>query len=82
MLGRAKLAEECYAQAAKYYLEGNNDAAIEQLDEALRHRPTYLEAIRLKERIIKETRPKDVKSLESIIIESVERKDSEKWLRR
>ncbi len=82
LLSRAKQAEERYAEAAKYYLEGFNEAAIEQLDEALRHRPAYLEALRLKERIIRETRPKDVKSIESIIIESVERKDTEKWLRR
>ncbi len=82
ILSRAKQAEDRYAQAAKYYLEGFNEAAIEQLDQALRHRPTYLEALRLKERIIKETRPEDARSIESMIIESVERKDSEVWLRR
>ncbi len=81
-LSRAKRAEECYAQAAKYYLEGNNEVAIEQLDDAIWLRPTYLEALRLKERIIKETSPEDARSIESIIIESVERKDSETWLRR
>jgi len=81
-LSRAKRAEECYAQAAKYYLEGDNEAAIGQLDDAIWLRPTYLEALRLKERIIKETSPEDARSIESIIIESVERKDSETWLRR
>jgi len=81
-IGRARLAEDCYAKAAKYYLEGNNEAAIEQLDDALRRYPTYLEALRLKERIIKETSPEDARSIESIIIDSVERKDSQRWLRR
>lgn len=81
-IGRARLAEDHYASAARYYIEGDNESALREVEAALVLRPTYLEALRLKERIIKETDPEAARTIESIIIESVEQKDSENWLRR
>ncbi len=80
-IGRARLAEDRYASAAQYYLEGDNKSANKELDIALTLRPTYLEAIRLKERIIGETDPEAAAKMERKVIETVEQEDLDKWLR-
>jgi len=80
-IGRGKLAEECYARAAKCYIGGDHEAAMRRLKIALTLRPTYLEAIRLKERIIAETDPSEVETLERIILEDIDRQEASKWLR-
>ena len=80
-IGRARLAEDHYASAARYYLEGDNESAMKDLDIALTLRPAYLEAIRLKERIIGETEPGAEKKIERKVIEAVEQEDLDKWLR-
>lgn len=77
-----KLAEDCYANAVKYYLQGKYEFAMRQLAVTLKLRPTYLEAIRLKERIIAETRPDDVDKMERIMMEVMDAKEAGKWLRR
>ena len=80
--GRARLVEDRYAEAARYYVEGDTEAAIKELTFVLEVRPTYLEAIRLKERIIAETTPDEVDMIERIMLDNVEREDSDKWQRR
>ncbi len=52
-----RLAEDAYARAAKNYLEGNTEQALFDVSFALMNRPTYLEALRLRERIVAENRP-------------------------
>ena len=81
-LSRAKLAEERYANAARYYLEGSLDRALHEVEMSLAVRPAYLEALRLKERIIAETQPDGTAGLDRKVLEKVERKDTRKWLRR
>jgi type II secretory pathway component GspD/PulD (secretin) len=81
-IGRARLAEDRYAMAARYYIENDNKSAMRELDIALELRPTYLEAIRLKEKIIHETDPTADLNIDRIMLEDFERKDSEKFLRR
>ncbi len=80
--GKSRLAEDRYAMAAKYYLEGDTEAAMNTLNYVLELRPSYLEAIRLKERIIGETRPDELDSIERIMLGDVEREDSARWQRR
>ncbi|MBC8471304.1 MAG: hypothetical protein H8D56_17720 [Planctomycetes bacterium] len=80
--GKARLAEDRYAMAAKYYLEGDTEAAMNALNYVLELRPSYLEAIRLKERIIGETRPDELDSIERIMLGDIEREDSARWQRR
>lgn len=79
---RARLAEDHYTTAASCYAEGDTEAAMKELEFVLSLRPTYLEAIRLKERIIAETKPEEVENIERILLDNVEREDSDKWLRR
>ncbi|MFB0525153.1 MAG: secretin N-terminal domain-containing protein [Phycisphaerae bacterium] len=79
---RARIVEDRYANAVKYYLEGDNGSAIWHLSIALKLRPTYLEALRLKERIIAETNPDDVDKMERIMLEVMDRQEASKWKRR
>jgi type IV pilus secretin PilQ/predicted competence protein len=80
--GKARLAEDRYIMAAKFYVDGDIEAAMNALNYVLELRPSYLEAIRLKERIIGETRPDELDSIERIMLGDVEREDSAKWQRR
>ena len=81
-IGRAKMAEDHYAKAARYYVEGDNESAMKQLKITLKLRPTYLEAIRLKERIIAEVSPEEAEKLERNVLEAIDREEASKWLRR
>jgi type IV pilus assembly protein PilQ len=80
--GRTKLSEERYADAVRYYVDGDNEAAMHKLDAALRVSPTHLEAIRLKERIISETDPDRAARMERILLDTIDEQDSSKWQRR
>ena len=80
--GKARLVEDRYANAARYYVEGDTEAAMKELEYVLELRPSYLEAIRLKERIIAETNPDELDMIERILLGDIEREDSDKWLRR
>ncbi len=78
----ARIAEDAYARATKCYLEGDMDKALFHLKIALYARPTYLEALRLRERIIAETDPEEFKRLDSIAEREVGKQDAEGWTRR
>ncbi len=80
--GKARLVEDRYAEAARYYVEGDTEAAMKELEYVLELRPSYLEAIRLKERIIAETNPDELDMIERILLGDIEREDSDKWQRR
>lgn len=81
-LNSSRLAEDSYAKAVEYYLAGNKQAALNKLNWALLIRPTNIEALRLKERIIRETAPDDTATMERIMLDVIEREESSKWLRR
>ncbi len=81
-IGKARLAEDRYAKAAKWYVEGDSEAALKELKTVLELRPTYLEAIRLKERIITETDPEQAAMMERNVLADVEKEATHKWLRR
>jgi type IV pilus assembly protein PilQ len=81
-IGRTRLAEDRYAKAARCYIEGDTESAMWELGIALELRPTYLEAIRLKEKIIQETDPDASRNIDRIMLEDFEQKDSERFLRR
>jgi type IV pilus assembly protein PilQ len=81
-ISRGRLAEDRYAKAARYYIDGDSEAAMNELKTVLTLRPTYLEAIRLKERIIDETAPDDVTMIERIMLDVIEREETNKWMRR
>jgi type IV pilus assembly protein PilQ len=82
LIDRARLAEDSYAQAVRHYVEGDNIAAMRNLFVALMIRPTYLEALRLKERIVAEIDPEGMEKLERIILEDLDRQEAPNWMRR
>ncbi len=79
--GRARLAEDAYAKAARFYLEGDVDSAVFHVRMALLMRPTYLEARRLYERIIAETDPEELKRIDSIVEQAIDQQESRNWQR-
>ena len=79
---RAKLAEDHYTKAVQYYADGNSVEALSELNGALDLRPTYLEALRLKERIISELSPNDTKTMERIMLGVIDKEDAPNWRRR
>jgi len=79
---RTRIAEDRYALAVKYYLEGDNESAMWHLAIALKVRPTYLEALRLKERIVAETSPDQVSKMDRIMLEAIDRQGASQWMRR
>jgi len=79
---RGKIAEEYYVDAVRCYTQKDMSGAMENLRLALRVRPAYLEAIRLKERILRETSPEEAAKLDRIILEDVDRREAPMWLRR
>jgi type IV pilus assembly protein PilQ len=81
-IDRARLAEDRYAKAVSLYSQNDSISAIKELNSALSLRPTYLEAIRLKERIISESSPEEAEKLERIMLETIESEDTAKWLRK
>lgn len=80
-LGVARLAEDSYAKAVSLYSEGNNDAALAELNWTLNLRPSYLEAIRLRERIINEAGSDSQETISRIMLEAIEAEDSLRWTR-
>ncbi len=81
-LDRARLAEDAYARAAKYYLEGDIDSAVYNVKVALMMRPTYLEALRLRERIVVETAPEELERIDSIVEQAIDQQEARNWKRR
>jgi len=81
-IDRSRLAEDRYAEAAKFYVDGDNESAMKKLKEALTLRPTYLEAMRLKEKILAEVNPAEAQRMERILLETVESDDTAKWSRK
>jgi type IV pilus assembly protein PilQ len=80
-IDRARLAEDAYAKAAKYYLEGDTEKALFNVKFALMMRPTYLEALRLRERIVAETNPEEFKRMDSVVVENVDEQEAPNWRR-
>ena len=80
-IDRARIAEDAYARAAKYYLEGDIDSAVYNVKVALMMRPTYLEARRLQERIIAETDPEELKRIDSIVKQAIDQQEAKNWQR-
>lgn len=82
LLSRTRVAEDGYSYAVNLYLDEKYEAALLHLDYVLKVRPTYLEAIRLKEKIISETSTDGATKPERNILGIIDREYSDNWLRR
>lgn len=82
-MSRARYADERYNRAVKEYTAGNYDAALAELNGPYAITPrNHLDAIRLRERILRETQPDQATSLERVMMKKIEKEESGKWLRR
>lgn len=81
-LSRARIDEERYACAVRHYAAGNYEEALAILNSPYTPERNWLDRIRLKERILKETAPECYTHLERIMLEKIEREESGKWDRR
>ncbi len=80
-IDRTRLAEDSYARAARFYLEGDVDSAMFHVKIALMMRPSYLEARRLYERMVAETDPEELKRIDSIVNQAIEQQEAGNWQR-
>ena len=80
-ISRARLAEDHYAKAVSHYADSNSVEALCELDDALDLRPSYLEALRLKERIIGEISLDELEQIERIMLGVIEQEESPRWRR-
>lgn len=80
-IGRTKLADEAYAKAARHYLEGDIESALRELKIALKLRPAYLEALRLKERIAAEldANAKADPRADGTVLETIDQGEASTW---
>jgi type II secretory pathway component GspD/PulD (secretin) len=76
---RTRIYEDGYAKAVKLYSKGEYDKALDELDWIIGFRPNTLEAVQLKERILKET---NAGPTERDLLNTIDAKNSEKWRRR
>jgi len=81
-LGAGRLATDSYSKAVNLYSDGDTEAALAELCWTLNLRPTYFEALRLRERIIRETSPDSTDAIERIMLGAIEREETQNWLRR
>lgn len=81
-LGAGRLAADSYSKAVNLYSDGDTDAALAELCWTLNLRPTYFEALRLRERIIRETSADAAQAIERIMLDAIEREETQNWLRR
>jgi type II secretory pathway component GspD/PulD (secretin) len=81
-LSRARLDECRYADAVRLYANGEPEKALAKLNSPFNIRRSYLDQVRLKERIIRETQPDQVQNIERIMLRTIEKEESGKWFRR
>ena len=81
-LNVGRTADDSYSKAAGLFSGGDTQGALNELNWTLQLRPTYLEAIRLRERIVQETNGGNDQVIERIMLDNIEKQDSEGWLRK
>lgn len=82
-MSRTRIDEDNYAKAVKLYMNGQPEAALALLNCKYTNMDrNYLDELRLKERIIRETQPAEADQIEQIMMRQLEREESGKWLRR
>ncbi len=81
-IGRPRIAEDLYVKATTAYVEGDTEAATKFLKKALTVRPTYLEALRLRDRIAAEAGPEEVEKLERVMLDNRDEEEAPEFRRR
>ena len=80
-LSTTRLVEDSYSRAVDFYTNGDGAAALRELNSTLSIRPTYIEALRLRDRIVEDIAPEGIEALERIMLEAIEEEEANKWMR-
>jgi type IV pilus assembly protein PilQ len=72
-MSTARQADDVYEKAATFYANGDTCAAMRELNWALHLRPTFIEAVRLRERIVRETGDDGGHHIENIMLDVIRR---------
>ena len=80
--GRARMAQDRYIKAVDYYYKGDKAKALVEAEAILASHPTSLDAMRLKDKIVRETAGEDCKVTKRIMIDMMDREESTNWLKR
>jgi type II secretory pathway component GspD/PulD (secretin) len=78
-LGRTRIAQDCYERAVKYYENNEYEKSLAEIDTALKIHPTYMEALRLQEKLLKETSDVEFKESGRVLMEELEEKQAPMW---
>ena len=81
-IGVGRHSEESYTKAVGLYSAGNTTDALRELNWTLNLRPTYLEALRLRARIVREGAGKSAEVTERVMLHRIESEESQNWIRR
>ena len=81
-MSRARIAEDRYRKAVEYYLDGNKGEALSILNGISDMDRNYVEAEKLRERIISETQPGNIDRMKRIMLDNIQEDDSDKWMKR
>lgn len=81
MISRARFGEELYKRAVEDYQNGDLKSAMNKLNLIAATDRIYLDAEKLRERIVRETQPENIDRIERIMLDNVEKSGTEKWLR-
>ncbi len=79
--GVARLSEDSYTKAVALYTNGASADSLRELNWTLNLRPTYLEALRLRERIVREGAGHSTEVMERVMLHTIEREESQMWIR-
>jgi type II secretory pathway component GspD/PulD (secretin) len=80
-LSVARLSEDSYTKAVSLYSDGAATASLRELNWTLNLRPTYLEALRLRERIVREGAGRSAEVMERVMLHAIELEESRMWIR-
>ena len=81
-VGRSAIVRTKYEKAVKLYQAGDKEAALREVETALRLSPTHLDAIRLHEKIIADIDPQGENGIKRKNLEMFKEDDSQMWQRR
>ena len=81
-IGRITIARNMYEKAVELYEAGNKKAALREVENAVRISPTYLDAIRLREKITADIDPRGEAGIKRKMLEEFKEDDSQNWQRR
>jgi len=72
-MSTARQADDSYEKATRLYADGNTCGAMQELNWALHLRPSYAEAARLRERIVRQTAGDEGHNIENIMADVIQR---------